>query len=237
MDLIRIEFLKLKRFNLFLLSVIASLPAVAIAVTLYNVIGDKIDEILIMESILGLAASVYIAMLLNLLIIYSICTITKIENTYNGWKGLLTLPIKKYKIYISKIITIFVLIAISLSSFYIFTILTTLFLGGSIKVSLLINLVLVFLTIMPIVLILFTVARNFTSVVVPLALGIFFMITGFFIAQSDYWIFAPWTYSIAVASGCLSNWQLVFVILLSVSLSALIFYIDLIKFNIEDLVI
>lgn len=237
MDLIRIEFLKLKRFNLFLLSVIASLPAVAIAVTLYNVIGDKIDEILIMESILGLAASVYIGMLLNLLIIYSICTITKIENTYNGWKGLLTLPIKKYKIYISKIITIFVLIAISLSSFYIFTILTTLFLGGSIKVSLLINLVLVFLTIMPIVLILFTVARNFTSVVVPLALGIFFMITGFFIAQSDYWIFAPWTYSIAVASGCLSNWQLVFVILLSFSLSALIFYIDLIKFNIEDLVI
>lgn len=237
MDLIRIEFLKLKRFNLFLLSVIASLPAVAIAVTLYNVIGDKIDEILIMKSILGLAASVYIGMLLNLLIIYSICTITKIENTYNGWKGLLTLPIKKYKIYISKIITIFVLIAISLSSFYIFTILTTLFLGGSIKVSLLINLVLVFLTIMPIVLILFTVARNFTSVVVPLALGIFFMITGFFIAQSDYWIFAPWTYSIAVASGCLSNWQLVFVILLSFSLSALIFYIDLIKFNIEDLVI
>lgn len=235
MDLIRIEFLKLKRFNLFLLSVIASLPAVAIAVTLYNVIGDKIDEILIMESILGLASSVYIGMLLNLLIIYSICTITKIENTYNGWKGLLTLPIKKYKIYISKIITVFVLIAISLLSFYIFTILTTLFLGGSIKVSLLINLVLVFLTIMPIVLILFTVARNFTSVVVPLALGIFFMITGFFIAQSDYWIFDPWTYPIAVVSGSLSNWQLVFIIFLSVSLSALIFYIDLIKFNIEDL--
>lgn len=236
MDLIRIEFLKLKRFNLFLLSVIASLPAVAIAVTLYNSIGDKIDKILIMEFILEVSSSVYIGMLLNLLIIYSICTITKIENTYNGWRGLLTLPIKKYKIYISKILTIFVLIAISLSAFYIFTILTTVFLGGSIKVSLLINLVLVFLTTMPIVLILFIVARNFTSVVVPLALGIFFMITGFFITQSDYWIFAPWTYSIAVSSGALSNWQLVFVILLSVSLSTLIFYIDLIKFNSEDLV-
>lgn len=235
MDLLRIEFLKIKKFNLFLLSVITSLPAIAIAIGLYNVIRDKIDSTAIMEAIFGLSSSVYIGMLLNLLIIYLVCTITKIENADNGWRGLLTLPIKRWKIYISKIFTIFILIGISLLAFLIFTMLVTVFLGGSINFSILVNLILVFLTTMPIVLLLFIVARNFTSVITPLVLGLFFLITGFFIVQSDYWIFAPWTYPLAVSSGALNNWQLIFVIILSIILSLLSFSIDLTKFTSEDL--
>lgn len=235
MDLLRIEFLKIKKFNLFLLSVITSLPAIAIAIGLYNVIRDKIDSTAIMEAIFGLSSSVYIGMLLNLLIIYLVCTITKIENADNGWRGLLTLPIKRWKIYISKIFTIFILIGISLLAFLIFTMLVTVFLGGSINFSILVNLILVFLTTMPIVLLLFIVARNFTSVIAPLVLGLFFLITGFFIVQSDYWIFAPWTYPLAVSSGALNNWQLIFVIILSIILSLLSFSIDLTKFTSEDL--
>lgn len=237
MNLLRIEFMKIKKFNLFLLASIISLPAIFIGVNLYNVIRDKIEAAIIMEAIFGLSSSIYIGMLLNLLIIYLVCTITKIENADNGWRGLLTLPIKRYKIYVSKIITIFILIAISLLSFYIFTIVATLFLGGSIKFSLFISLGLIFLTTIPVVLLIFVVARNFTSIVVPLVCGIFFMITGFFIVQSDYWIFAPWTYPIVVASGGLSNGELVFAIILSITLSLLIFCIDLKRFNSEDLMV
>lgn len=237
MDLLKIEFLKIKRFNLFLLSVITSLPAIAIAIGLYNVVRDKIDSTAIMEVIFGLSSSVYIGMILNLLIIYLVCTITKIENADNGWRELLTLPIKKWKIYISKIFTIFILIVISLLAFLIFTMLVTVFLGGSINLSILVNLILVFLTTMPIVLLLFVVARNFTLVIAPLVLGLFFLITGFFIVQSDYWIFAPWTYSLVVSSGTLNNWQLIFVIILSIILSLLSFGIDLIKFTSEDLAV
>ncbi|MGG5460954.1 ABC transporter permease [Clostridium sp. B9] len=235
MELLRIEFLKLKRFNILLLASITSLPSIIVGISLYNLMKNKLGTDLIMESIFGLSSSIYVGMLLNLLIIYLVCIITKIENSNNGWRGLLILPEKRWKIYISKISVIFIAIGVSLISFLIFILLITLIMGGNINLSILINLFLVFLLIIPVATFLFVIARNFNTLIVPLVMGIFFLITGFFIAQSDYWVFVPWTYAIVGVSGVISNVQLLQVISISIILSAFILVGDLIKFTYCDL--
>lgn len=236
MELLRIEFLKIKKFNLLILSIITSIPAIIISSGMYNIMKDKIQGVATMEAIFGLSSSLYVGMLLNLFIIYSVCTVTKIEGSNNGWRGLLLLPIKRWKIYISKISIIFILLAISLFSFFIFNILATLYLGGQISFAVIINLPFVFIASMPIILLLYIVARNVTSIVVPLVIGIFFTLTGFFVVQSDYWIFAPWTYPIAVSTGALNTRLLLWVLFLSLLLSIIFFLWDLKKFITKDLI-
>ena len=60
------------------------------------------------------------------------------------------------------------------------------------------------------------------------------LITTIFIVQSKFWIYAPWTYSMALIGGGLGYGEKVLAVFTSISLSLLLFIIDYISFKNED---
>lgn len=238
MYLLKIELLKIKKFSLIQLAILLPIPAIVIAVQILIELNNEVGGVTAVEDIMGISSAMYFGMFLPILIMYVVCSITKIENNNNGWKQLLTMPIKKWKIYFSKNLISMLIVAVSLISYYIYCLITSYLLTGKIyvEVSTLIKLMEVFLTILPIIILLFAVARIFNSIVVPLGVGIFFILSTIFIAQSEYWLFAPWAYPVVFSGGAISSKENILILLVSVVLCGILFLSDLYKFTTKDVI-
>lgn len=92
----------------------------------------------------------------------------------------------------------------------------------------------IFITTLPIIILLFIIGRRFVSIVPVISVGLGMLITTIFIVQSKFWIYAPWTYSMALIGGGLGYGEKVLAVFISISLSLLMFIIDYISFKNED---
>ncbi|MGL5245554.1 MAG: ABC transporter permease [Sarcina sp.] len=236
MDLIKIEFMKVKNFSLVLLSILSPIPAIIFSIKLYSILSRNNSGINGTEIFMNLSWSMYIGMFLPMLIIYVVCSISKIENANNGWRQLMMMPIKRWKIYFSKSFISILIVGISLISFFIMCIIISLILSGEVnfQISMIKKLIEIFITIIPMVLLLFIISRNFHTLIVPLVVGILLILSSAFIVQSDYWIYASWTYPLVVSIGSLSGKEIGMVLIISMSLSVILFLSDLFRFIGKD---
>ena len=234
MELFKVELLKLKRSSLLSLGII--FPIIIVIFTFSKVSGmEKIAELGLSECLYMFSSIAFITLFLPLYIIYVACMVTKVENDNNGWRGLMLFPIKKTSIYLSKYKVMLSLLIITTLSYIVSVNILVFILGNnfildSIKYSLQI-----IITTLPIITLLFIIGRRFISIIPVITTGVIMLITNIFIAQSKFWIYAPWTYSIMISGGAITNKERYIVLVISIILSLIMFTIDFIDFIKSDI--
>ena len=146
-------------------------------------------------------------------------------------------PIKKTSIYLSKYKVMLSLIIIAILSYIVSLNISLFILGnnfnfilGSIK-----YLIHIVITTLPIMTLLFIIGRRFISIIPLITTGVVMLITNIFIAQSKFWIYAPWTYSMMILGGDITNIERYIVLVVSIILSLIVFAIDFIDFTKSDI--
>lgn len=234
MELFKVELLKLKRSSLLSLGII--FPIIIVIFTFSKVLGmEKIAELGLSEGIYMFSSMAFITLFLPLYIIYVACMVTKVENDNNGWRGLMLFPIKKTSIYLSKYKVMLYLLIITTLSYIVSVNILVFILGNnfildSIKYSLQI-----IITTLPIITLLFITRRRFISIIPVITTGVIMLITNIFIAQSKFWIYAPWTYSMMISGGAITNKERYIILMVSIILSLIMFTIDFIDFTKSDI--
>ncbi|TGY44034.1 ABC transporter permease [Clostridium sartagoforme] len=234
MELFKVELLKLKRSSLLSLGII--FPIIIVIFTFSKVLGmEKIAELGLSEGIYMFSSMAFITLFLPLYIIYVACMVTKVENDNNGWRGLMLFPIKKTSIYLSKYKVMLYLLIITTLSYIVSVNILVFILGNnfildSIKYSLQI-----IITTLPIITLLFITGRRFISIIPVITTGVIMLITNIFIAQSKFWIYAPWTYSMMISGGAITNKERYIILMVSIILSLIMFTIDFIDFIKSDI--
>lgn len=236
MELLKIEFSKVKKSSILSLAISIAVLSVIIALNVVKNLGNIVEAKYVYLELLNFSAISYLVMFLPLLCIYTACNITKIENENSGWKQLMLLPIKKSSVYMAKCKLMMTTLAISITSYIISILLGAMYLNKRFYFSyeLLVYGVEIFITTLPIIILLFIIGRRFVSIVPVISVGLGMLITTIFIVQSKFWIYAPWTYSMALIGGGLGYGEKVLAVFISISLSLLMFIIDYISFKNED---
>ena len=144
-------------------------------------------------------------------------------------------PIKKTSIYLSKYKVMLYLLIITTLSYIVSVNILVFILGNnfildSIKYSLQI-----IITTLPIITLLFITGRRFISIIPVITTGVIMLITNIFIAQSKFWIYAPWTYSMMISGGAITNKERYIILMVSIILSLIMFTIDFIDFTKSDI--
>jgi len=177
----------------------------------------------------------FIALVLPLLNTFTACIITKVENDNNGWKQLMLMPIKKSNIYFTKYKIMLLTLAASIVSYLLAVILGGFFISKKIDLSLFVLGIEIFITSLPVIILLFIIGRNFMSIIPVISAGVVMMITNIFIAQSRFWIYAPWTYALSITNGSISSYEKYIAIGASLVLAFLLFSLDYISFKKSDI--
>lgn len=236
MELFRVELLKLKRSSLLTLGLI--FPILIVIFTFSKVSGiQKVVDMSSSEALYMFSSIAFITLFLPLYIIYIACTVTKVENESNGWKGLMLLPIKKSNIYISKYKVMLLLLIITSLSYMLSVNISGFILDRNFNFLLesVFYLIQTLIATLPIITLLFIIGRRFISIIPVITTGVVMLITNIFIAQSKFWIYAPWTYSMMVSGGAISEVERYIVLSISIILTAVLFIVDFIDFTKSDI--
>lgn len=236
MELFRVELLKLKRSSLLTLGLI--FPILIVIFTFSKVSGiQKVVDMSSSEALYMFSSIAFITLFLSLYIIYIACTVTKVENESNGWKGLMLLPIKKSNIYISKYKVMLLLLIITSLSYMLSVNISGFILDRNFNFLLesVFYLIQTLIATLPIITLLFIIGRRFISIIPVITTGVVMLITNIFIAQSKFWIYAPWTYSMMVSGGAISEVERYIVLSISIILTAVLFIVDFIDFTKSDI--
>ena len=218
MELLKIELLKVKKSSLLLLALIIPIPVVLIVMKRIQVMGSM-NGISLNEEIFIFSAIAYLSLLLPLQNIYTACVITKVENDNCGWKVMIVTLITSILSYFTCIV---------LSEFYLSKSL-------SFNFQLLSYALQIFITTLPILILLFIIGRNFSSIIPLISIGVIMLITNIFIAQSRFWVYAPWTYSMMIVGGNISSFERYITLVVSILLSIAMFSLDFIRFTKSDI--
>jgi lantibiotic transport system permease protein len=235
-ELLKVELLKIKKSYLLFLAIIIPIPVVLAIMKRIQTMGSMVG-ISINEEIFMFSAIAYLSFLLPLQNIYTACVITKVENDNCGWKQLMLLPIKKSSIYFSKYKVMLIALSISILSYITCIVLSEFYLNKSISFNfqILSYGMQIFITTLPILILLFIIGRNFSSIIPLISIGIIMLITNIFIAQSRFWIYAPWTYSIMIFGGNISDFERNIILCISILISILMFFLDFMSFTKSDI--
>lgn len=195
MRLIKVELMKLKRMFVIEAAIIAPIIAIASGVGVsHQMIKDGVSDY--WAAIWPMSAFTLGGFVIPIFVMYVSIVLGRVENENDCWKQVLSLPIKKSKIYLAKFMAVLSVVIVMFISFLIEFQVAGYLLGAKglvpvqyIKVS-----VLGFLAILPVIALEFILSRKFKSVSIPLAVGMFLTGSGFLITQSSYWKYAPWTY-------------------------------------------
>lgn len=236
MELLKIELLKIKKSSLLFMALLLPIPIILIVVKQAQNISS-VSGVNPLGSILVFSSVAYLSLVLPLLNIYTACVITKVENDNSGWKQLMLLPIKKSSIYFSKYRVMIITLAISILSYIVWITLAGFYISKdlSFNFNILFYGLQIFITTLPIIILLFIIGRNFSSIIPVISAGVIMLITNIFIAQSRFWIYAPWTYSIMVVGGNITNLERYIVIGVSIVISLGMFFIDFTMFAKSDI--
>lgn len=233
MELLKVEFLKIKKSSLLFTAL--AVPIAIVLIFIKKAQSLTVNGLEINEAIIMFSSITFIALVLPLLNTFTACIITKVENDNNGWKQLMLMPIKKSNIYFTKYKIMLLTLAASIVSYLLAVILGGFFISKKIDLSLFVLGIEIFITSLPVIIILFIIGRNFTSIIPVISAGVIMMITNIFIAQSRFWIYAPWTYALSITNGSISSYEKYIAIGASLVLAFLLFALDYISFKKSDI--
>lgn len=233
MELLKVEFLKIKKSSL--LFTAFAVPIAIVLIFIKKAQSLAVNGLEINEAIIMFSSITFIALVLPLLNTFTACIITKVENDNNGWKQLMLMPIKKSSIYFTKYKIMLLTLAASIVSYLLAVILGGFFISKKIDLSILVIGVEIFITSLPVIILLFIIGRNFMSIIPVISAGVVMMITNIFIAQSRFWIYAPWTYALSITNGSISSYEKYIAIGASLVLAFLLFALDYISFKKSDI--
>lgn len=167
----------------------------------YTEIWKRSDWTVIIEQ----AMILFPSMLFPLLITIVTALLARIEYSKNGWKHLLSLPVKREHVYISKLIVVLLLVFLSVAVLIAGMIVGGILVGarGPIPVAdIVTSLLLTFVAALPIIAIQFGLSLRFAHIGIPLGIGIGLTMPTFIVANSEtFWIYDPWTYPVMAALG------------------------------------
>ncbi|MBS4538930.1 ABC transporter permease [Clostridium sp. D2Q-11] len=196
---LKIEFMKIKRSNIFLVATFFPILAVIQGFSFAKNIKGQ-EEIDLWGALFSGSTLMYGMLILPIFITIIFAIITRIEHSNNGWKQLLSLPIRREDVYISKLILGCIAVLYNLVVFLIGILISGIILGGKGSIPLdiiVLRPLLAFISSLPIIAIQFYISFKFKNVGVPLGVGAIFTLPTILIANSTkYWIFYPWTYPV-----------------------------------------
>lgn len=215
--LISIEFFKLKRSTIWL--VITLLPVISVLwgvcfVFIFRAVPADIKaeftKVLPGGSdtwyiLFSGSASLYMPLMLPILTAVIMTWITRLEHQQNAWKSLLTLPVRRSSLFMSKFITGILLMFISIFSLSFFMIIAAIALGATGPMPLLLLVLKPFisgLTALPIAALFIIISMHFSNAAVPIAIGGVLSLPVSLIANSErLWLLYPWSYPARYALG------------------------------------
>lgn len=233
MELLKVEFLKIKKNSLLFTAL--AVPIAIVLIFIKKAQSIAVNGLEINEAIVMFSSITFIALVLPLLNTFTACIITKVENDNNGWKQLMLMPIKKSSIYFTKYKIMLLTLAASIVSYLLAVILGGFFISKKIDLSILVIGVEIFITSLPVIILLFIIGRHFMSIIPVISAGVVMMITNIFIAQSRFWIYAPWTYALSITNGSISSYEKYIAIGASLVLAFLLISLDYISFKKSDI--
>lgn len=242
-DIISVETLKLK--NSKILWIVTLAPAFIVMQGVINLLryydlftgqGQNVWEQLYTQSMVF-----YVMILFPALISVVMTLVARIENSHQGWKQYLSLPVRKETVYIVKFIIACLLVLVNMLAFIICMFLAGLIIGveGNFPYQSLIGRPMAtYLAALPIMAILYVLSIRYSQMTIPLGIGIGLALPAMVVANSKYWVVYPWTYPIMAALGgnmeVFSKGNLVYVT--SVILSSVVLMYGIMSFRKRDIV-
>lgn len=158
--------------------------------------------------------------LLPILFILQTSLVAQIEHRVNGFKYIFTQPVQRWKVYLSKMMTVILVLLISFISFALLLYCSG-SLVGSIHKELMFNeypfpwvwvlsfLSTVFIANLGILSIQFWMSLRFKNFIVPIGIGMVLLVTGLIVYRAEESLYMPYSYSIhgmILATNDHSNW-------------------------------
>ena len=140
------------------------------------------------------------------------------------------MPVKRKDIFLSKYMVVLSVAFVSIISYLVENTIASFIVERVVKLNFqVVCLTLsVFIAILPFIGIVYFVSSKCRSIVVTLAIGMLMVLSTIIIAQSKFWIFAPWTYPLVIGVGAVgSTAELLKIIVLSLGIFLVIFAADL----------
>ena len=239
MELLKGELLKLKRLSIFQMAILTPALVLLLGIKFYSFIKIKTPQISPWEGLAVGSDTIFAGAVLPILIMYVIIMMSRVENLNSGWKQLLVMPVKRERVYLTKYLVVLLVFTVTLAAYIVEYTITAYLLGakGMIPVEIFVNLICIFIALQPFIALLFFLSNRFNALVVPLGVGMVFILSSMLIVQSSYWKYAPWTYPLALIQGDLSlTTQVIPLLLISIFIFTTIFFLDIHNFRRKDII-
>lgn len=239
MELLKGELLKLKRLSIFQMTILAPALVLLLGIKFYGFIKVKTPQVTPWHGLAVGSDTIFVGAVLPILIMYVIIMMSRIENLNNGWKQLLVMPVKREKVYLTKYLAVLLVFAATLAAYLLEYTITAYLLGakGIIPAEMFLNMINVFIALQPFIVLLFFLSNRFSSLVLPLGVGMVFILSSMLIVQSSYWKYDPWTYPLALIQGGLNiATEVLPFLLISTFIFIAIFLLDMYNFKRRDII-
>lgn len=145
----------------------------------------------------------FIGIFVPMFVVYLVIIMTRIEWSNNGLRNLLTLGVKRQKVYFTKVLVVISIIACMFIIFLLELFILEKIAGKNLLNSdFFIQMIIAFLAMLPFAIFEYEISRRCESPIIPAGVGITLILSTALIIQSKYNILFPWTYSLmAVVSG------------------------------------
>jgi lantibiotic transport system permease protein len=227
MKLLKIELMKMKKNFIYPLIVIMPTLALGLAYLLLQKLArlnpDKSMDMIFTDIMIAGSGQIYLGFLLPAFIIYVCLVSNNVEKANSGLRGCMLLPVKKSKLYFSKLTAQFLVVAANVLLYFIE------FIGLMLKTGtsnlgvaeILFRLPITLLAILPILVIFSEITRRISSIMVSLGMTTMLMLSVNLIIQSKYAYLAPWTYGIQVFLGAIEKDKLLIMLALGIVCSVI----------------
>ncbi|GLR73008.1 ABC transporter permease [Agaribacter marinus] len=203
--LLLIELTKLKRSQALLMTFLCPLSIVGLQFLMVLERGGRVVAEKGWISYWYGVTNLWYMLMLPLFVALITTLINATEHRSNGWRFMATMPVKRWQLFVVKAFISWLCIGFAVALMYLFasaSILCLILIGYEattpFSAPFVFDLPKVMLSIVPIVVIGHIVSWLFSSIVLPLVIGITMTVIAVTVANSTYWLYDPWTYHLAV---------------------------------------
>ncbi|MTI69807.1 MAG: hypothetical protein FH751_06070 [Firmicutes bacterium] len=195
---LKIELLKIKGSKVLFIAILFPIFSVLQGAMFLQYIKRSGESFQFWRMLFSGSTFFYATLLYPMIIILVFAIITRLEHINNGWNQLLTFPIKRKNVYLSKLLLGCVIIFLNLAMLSIGIIIAGLILGGDANIPYNIILgkpILAFISSLPIISFQFFLSIKFKHIGVPLGIGSALTLPVILVINSTkYWIVYPFAY-------------------------------------------
>jgi hypothetical protein len=237
LNFLKVEFIKIKASLLMIIVVITAAP-LYYGISVSNKLRDIESNPNTLETIYDFSIIPYTFIILPAIIIIIFAIFMRLERTNGGLKEILSLPVTKKQLFFSKLIIGILHVGISLLSFYVILIASSMThedftIEGAMIV--LVRIIKIFIVSLSTISIQFYLSLNYDNIGVPLGLGFCLLIPSFLLSSSDYAVLYPWSYVTAVNNTDGLNLNSIIMLTVSIAIFILVSIAGYKKFNNTDI--